>query len=452
MRFLSAFMATVLACSSFAWADPVKDVFDSIYGPRIKAVAGTGDKADDLALAKDMLEAARTSLETPALVALLCDASHALTFRLSEGQAVAAEAMTLLADAVPSQRDAAREKLINLLTVQSRTGKPEERDAAGDRLIELLLMIGDEKLDAKQWTEAINSYRRAMSQASMRKSPQTEVVRARLEESMRLDRAVKQIARLEEKLLANANDTATAQEIVKLYLLEMDDPDAAVPILARVQDETLRKIVPLAGRAVGDLDADESLMLGQWYRTQAAASNNRDLWVKTEQYLSRFLQLNTDTGLAFTKATVLHNEAKAKMETLKPVPKPPTPARLPRNPLIAEDKHFGFTGFEKKDNIYTLTSAAPIPAARTKLRYKAHTDGGPHSFGNIHVRLDGRDWVKVGQWSDVSLVESGKNEHWTTLDLTALPANVNARKMEVRFQFTNGGWRMQIYEVQWTTK
>lgn len=446
--------AVILFTSSPTFGDEVRQVFDSLYGPRIKQAITSIDKADDIALAGSLLEAAQSSSDTPALVALLCDASHSLAHRHAEGYATAAQAMELLAKLVPDQRDAAREKLLAVMMLQTRTGKAEDRDLAFAKVIEALIAIGDEKIAAKQWPDATANYRRALSVATTKKSPRLEDIKSRVEESMRIERVSKQIARLQEKLLEDANDFATAEEIVRLLIIELDDADAAVPMLSRVKSESLKKIVPLAGKALGDLNAEEALALGEWYRAQAAASApaNRELWLKTEQTLGRFLELNTDSGITFTKASVMYTEAKGKMDSLKAVAKPAPAARLPRNPLIAEDKHFGFTGFQKENNLYTLTAAGPIPASRTKLRYKGHTDGGPHSFGHIHVRLDGRDWVKVGEWSDVSLVESSKNDHWTTIDLTALPVNVNAKKMEVKFEFTKGGWRMQIYEVQWTTK
>ncbi len=265
-------LVMLLSSSSSALADDAKQVFDSLYGPRIKAAKATADRADDHALAKELLASAGNSADTPALLALLCEASYDLGSRHPDGFTTAAQAMTLLAESVEAQRTGAREKLADVLMKQSRLGKPDERETAGEQLIDTLLAMGDEKLEMKKWTEATGDYRRAMTIATPRKSPKLETIKAKLDLATRRDRAEKQIARLNEKLLGDANDSATAQEIVKLYIVEFDDPKAALPFLNRTKDESLKKLVPLASGATESVSGDDHLALGEWYRSLAGPS------------------------------------------------------------------------------------------------------------------------------------------------------------------------------------
>ena len=93
----------ILSFASSALASEAQQVFDSLYGPRIKAVKASVDRADDHALAKELLTAAGNSTDTPALLALLCEASYDLSSRHADGFATAAQAMTLLAESVEAQ-------------------------------------------------------------------------------------------------------------------------------------------------------------------------------------------------------------------------------------------------------------------------------------------------------------------------------------------------------------
>src|SRR5690606_15397328 len=98
-------VALTLSLSSTAWGqDDAQRVFDSLYGSRVQQAMRTGTTADDVALARELLEAARTSTGTPKLLAILCEQAYALGSRDREGIAVADEAMQVLATAAPQRR------------------------------------------------------------------------------------------------------------------------------------------------------------------------------------------------------------------------------------------------------------------------------------------------------------------------------------------------------------
>ncbi len=341
------FVMLLLSSSSSALADDAKQIFDSLYGQRIKAVKATADRADDHALARELLAAAGSSTDTPALLALMCEASYDLGSRHPDGFTTAAQAMTLLAESVEAQRTAAREKLVDVLMKQSRQGKPDKREAAGEELIDTLLSMGDEKMEAKKWTEAAGDYRRAQMIAAPKKSPMLETIKARLELASRRDRAEKQIARLSEKLLADANDSATAEEIVKLYVVEFDDAKSALPFLNRVKDEQLKKLVPLAAKALGDVAEDDCLELGEWFKSLAntrIASIDAALLRRAAASLDRYIASTSADALRRRKATLLRTVVGSSLEALgesgavaialapsKPAPVPvPDPAPVPR--------------------------------------------------------------------------------------------------------------------------
>ena len=306
--FAAVGLALSMVALSAGAADDAKSVFDSLFAAKIKAVAGSADRADDVALAKDMLALAKSSANEPALLALLCEAAHDLGARHADGYAVAAEAMTLLAETVEAGRPLAREKLVALLMKQSTIGKADEREAAGEAMIDLLLTTGDEKAEKKQYAEAAGDYRRAVTAATQKKTAALDDAKAKLEFALTRDRTMKQLSRLQEKLLKDA-DSATAEEIVRLYVIELDDPAAAKDYLNRVKDETLKTLIPLAAEPVEQTKEDDALRLGEWYHALAKESRTHDAPARRgASYLARFIELHASTDLARTKAAVMLKE------------------------------------------------------------------------------------------------------------------------------------------------
>lgn len=303
-----------------ALADDAKEVFDSLYGAKIRQVSATIDRADDIALAKDMLAVAKDSGGTPALQALLCEAVYDLGAKHADGYAAAVEAMQLLAETQPKQREAAREKLIDLLTKQSRIGKPDERDAAADALIDLLVTIGDEKAQKQDYAGAASDYRRAAAIAQQSKAESLESVKEKLQWATTRDRTIKHMDRLKEILLRDANDFATAEEIVRLYVVDFDDPGSAIPYLNRVKAESLKINVPLAAKPPRDLQVMECATVGDWYYTlarDAQAEHFITMLRRAESYLSRFVSLDTTDGLQKQKATLTLKAVKEELDKIE---------------------------------------------------------------------------------------------------------------------------------------
>lgn len=320
IRLIAAIVVFLLSLqSAFASADEAKKVFDSLFAPKIKAVSATIDRGDDIALGKEMLAIAKTSEGQPDLLALLCDQVHDLCIKHADGFAIAVESQQFLADNVETKRAGAQEKLTTLLTRQMTAGKADERESAGESLIALLISMGDEKFEKKQYAEAAGDYRRAVTVATQRKAASLEEAKAKLEFAAARDRAVKNLARLQEKLLKDANDFATAEEIVKLYVIELDDPAGAVPYLNRVKDTALKENTKLASASVSTFDGTSSRKLADWYRSLAERSDRRSkiaMLRRAKTLYDRCLELETNEGSSRSAVELLSN---AVMNDLKKI-------------------------------------------------------------------------------------------------------------------------------------
>ena len=297
--------------TAFASADEVKKVFDSLFAAKIKAVGATIDRGDDIALGKEMLAIAKTSEEQPELLVLLCDQVHDLCIKHADGFAIAVEAQQLLAEKVETKRAGAQEKLTTLLTRQMTAGKADEREGAGESLVALLLSMGDEKFEKKQYAEAAGDYRRAVTVATQRKASSLEEAKSKLEFAAARDRAVKNLARLQEKLLKDANDFATAEEIVKLYVVELDDPAGARAYADRIKNVSWREAIPLATKEIDTLTVNEALNLGDLYVMLGKSSTSMARTIvlhKAKACYERFLSLHESKDLTRTRVEVTLKE------------------------------------------------------------------------------------------------------------------------------------------------
>ena len=313
-------VALLLMVAPIAGADDAKEVFDSLYATKIRRAIGSVGREDDLALAKELFQAAQDSTQTHDLLALLCDAAYDLGQRHPDGAGISADAMKLLADTVEEKRHVARENLIDLLTKQARTGKPEERDAATEELVDLLLVMADEQLAERNWKEASARYRRAMLIAAPRKLPQWEVAKAGYEHASRFDNAIERIATLAEQLLLKANATQTAKEIVMLYVTVLDEPEKAVRYLNRTKDETLEKMVPLAADPSSIANDADRLALGQWYRSLAGTKPEAaelPMLRHATDHLAAYLRSTSSEGLDRAKAELLQKEIETLIEKIE---------------------------------------------------------------------------------------------------------------------------------------
>lgn len=311
---LSIVLTIVLLVTPGASGDDAAKVFETLYGSKIRQVSATGDRADDVALAMELLEVAGKSGSTPGLQALMCDTAYDLGIKHPDGYTAAIAAMQLVAESHETKRSEAREKMIDILSRKSRIGKPEERDAASDVMINLLATIGDELMEKKEYLEAAREYRRALILGQQRKTDSLDAIKEKFDRANARDRTEKKLALLTEKLQGDANDSATAEEIVKLQLMEFDDPTAASQYLDRVKDENLKIHAQLAAKSLAELDGDASMKLGEWYfslgRPPTTTEVQHRMWRRANGCFQHFLSLPTGEELKRTQADIRVAEIK----------------------------------------------------------------------------------------------------------------------------------------------
>ncbi len=293
--------------------------FDALYGDALREVNGTISKTDDVALADRILEGAAAAQATPKLQELMCDEAYKLGIRSMDGYETAAKAMLMLAEVAPKRAAEANQNLILVRQRQYSRARGEERDRLGGELLDTMLSVARSHVEAGEFDEGISYYRRAIALASMVRPDDRTSIAIELDRAMQRQRLTKQIALLRNKLEANPKDTTTAKLLVKLHVVDMDDPSGARFYAALTGDEKTKKLTPLATTPVDQVPADTALELGDWYRAwaaQATSASRPAMLTRAQGYYQRFLDQHTTEDLSRTRATLTLREVETALSKL----------------------------------------------------------------------------------------------------------------------------------------
>ena len=332
MKRLTCLLASLCICFAASpalgatEAEKAAEAFESLYGEDVKQVRATRDAADDLALAKQILKDADLAGGQPEFLALVCEKACDLAGAAAEGIETAVEAMDLLAAEVPEKAGACAERIVEIRQKHFARSRGEARTEAGEALIEALIQAAGAKAEAGDYAGATALGRRAQTVARSVKSDrkdEIETLLKRLASDLRVEHEIEGLKALVEKDAANA---AAREKLVRLYLVERDDPAAAAKWVDGVEDEDLKKYVPAAAKDVAEAPELACLELGDWYRglgDAAPADAKAAMYVRARGYYERFLGLHGGEDLKRTAAVLALKrveDALAKLPASKAAP------------------------------------------------------------------------------------------------------------------------------------
>ena len=327
VRIGSLVLAAVLALAAWPAAvraaeadDEATAVFNSLFGSDVDRVARTPDRADDVELAKRLIETARAgAADKPALVAVLCRKAADLAGPGPEGAETAVEAMDVLAAAVPGEAVACAERVVAIREVAYNRARGEARAAAGEALVDALLALADAEEAAHDLAKAVETCRRAQAIARAVKSDRVDTIDARLKGMASVQQTLREIESLKALLAKEPANTAAREKLVRLYLVDFDDPAGAAAHLEGVADASLKKYVPAAAKGVQAAPELACRELGDWYRglgEAAGAGVKAAMFARARAYYARFLDLHADDDLQRTAATLALKKADAELAKL----------------------------------------------------------------------------------------------------------------------------------------
>jgi len=337
-------IAPTLACLSFIAALPVRadadaaKEFDQLFGEAVKQAVGTPDPADDIALAKKLMEAAKTATDKLPLLTVMLEKAYDLSARDATGTTTAIEAMETLADRVPDRKVAASQKVLLLLQRDYSRAKPADLATAGGALVDKYIELAEARLGANDYSGAVADYSKALPIATRIKSSQEPVIKARIQTLTHKQRVESQVGSLKERMLKDRTDKTVATDLVMLLIAELDKPSMAQPYLDAVNDEEVKKHVPMAAKDSSELVAPELLALGTWYEALAKKVSSipakRITLARAESYLNAYIE-KSGQDLTKLQAELALKRVQTAIKDLTPEP---AAAKEPA------EKIFTFTG------------------------------------------------------------------------------------------------------------
>lgn len=326
-QFIIAFAALLIPISlsplvqAVDEADPQK-VFNDVYGAAVRRVQATSETADDLALATKIFESSILFVQKPQLFAVICrkvielasiDVLGLATVKKSLAMMRQNE-MTIVATDFPVE-------LVKLSQSAYIRAKSSQRAEAGEAFINVVLEYGQFLESIGNSGLAITQYRRASSIAIAIRWPD----RARLVERINAATARRvieaRIQSLEKQLKVNPADTSAGEELIYLYLIELDDSVGARKAANSMTNADIKKSATWATSDIESLNDEATSYLGSWYekmlpRAKEAEAKTRVL-TRILAVLNRYLIIHKEQDLDHLRVKVKRDRFAADLAKMK---------------------------------------------------------------------------------------------------------------------------------------
>jgi hypothetical protein len=322
-----------------------RTLFQSLFGKDLKRAEATPAAEDDLALAARLLGTAREAPDSPAFLSLLCDHAYNLAAAHPDGRDTAFRAMELLAEHVPERREDAAACIQRLRKAEDPGDAAAEAAAepAADptaRLDALLVEIQEKRL-AGSLVEAAALYRQAQGMAKAAgddRAPAIQQAAEALGHRIRLERRARDVRTM---LVRQPENVGVREGLVRLYLVNLNDPVRAAEVLKGVEDEDLKKYVPAAARPLEEAPELACLELGEWYAGLAEAAPDdakADMYGRSKAYLERFLTVHEAKDMRRVQANVAMEKVDTALAKLTAPTTASAKARKPQENVNAAEE------------------------------------------------------------------------------------------------------------------
>jgi hypothetical protein len=196
------------------------------------------------------------------------------------------------------------------------------------RLIDALVQAAGSYELKQQWSEAIRAYTEAVRFSSRPSTPDLPMLQGKLKRVTHMRKVQMQIDLAVRQLKAKPDNAMARMGLIKLYLIELDDPARAKEYLNEDVDETLQTYIPLAMAKPFEVKAAASRELAAWYGKilikDASKFARPHILRRTLSYCGLFLA-SPDRD---TQGAILLGSLKGKLQKelddmdLPPLPKP----------------------------------------------------------------------------------------------------------------------------------
>ncbi len=284
--------------------------FHAAFGDRLRKVAATRETLDDVALAAEIFRTLRRRRVDADYALLVCETAHDLGRRHPEGYRTAARAVERMIRILPDRAEDLRTEVLALHEQAFARSRGEDRVAAGRRLLDVHVRYGERQVARGEYEDAAALFRRALEVASTVRTDSEHTrdsIQTRLKQISARAALAAEIRRTKEELKARPDDEALRARLVRLWVVDMDNPEQAAVYIA--DGDPLGHYVRVAAMTVANLPEAACLKLAEWYRGLAAEAQDpaqaamlNRAWTYFDAYLAR--HASDDDARAAAEATL----------------------------------------------------------------------------------------------------------------------------------------------------
>jgi|GEM_PF-1761816 len=290
-------------------AENPQEAFKSLFGQQLREVTATRSLQDDVKLAGEMVQTARSSELSDELLIVMYDAAFDLASKSPDGYPKALEAMDCLAKAVPAREIKCSQRSLELILKRLQQAKTlSQRQDNARPYVEALMKTADLLAETGNLDSAVVYSRKAMMVSTSLKLPNALEIRERNSRLLRMQNTEKRRAMLDKKVKADPSDNASRKKLIELHLVDLDDPAGASKLLNADCDEMLRTYVALAVKPVDQVEPSGLDELARWYSQLAdgavGGTSKGAMLRRSEGYYVRFLDVYTDKDTKRIKASL----------------------------------------------------------------------------------------------------------------------------------------------------
>jgi hypothetical protein len=305
LRIAASFL-TVILFAATAGAEEAADVFNQLYGDAYRQALGSREADDDLAVAEQIMTGVDQLNDRPVVQAYLLEKVYELTSRTDEGFDDAMNALDSLQGLQPDKLAEHEDRKLQLYMQYYRRAPREDRMIRATEFANAAIEVGEARELREDYAGAQQAYGQGLAIAKGLRLDEASDVELRSRRAAGRAVAQRKVESFSRRMKATPNP-AIAKQIAKIYLLELDKPEAAAPYAEKAEDEKLARMTALAAKPLDELGADEALKLGLWYESmadEAPAETKLAVLTRAVDAMEHFLAENDGESIEKVQANV----------------------------------------------------------------------------------------------------------------------------------------------------
>jgi hypothetical protein len=296
-----------------------QQAFESLYGADVKRASSSRDTSQAVALAAKLLAAAKTAEAQPELMALLAAKACELGSLDPKGHETALAAAAFVSEKAPELAGPCQDRVMVVRQRQYDMARGDQKTKAGEALVDALVASAAAKTRAGDTDDAGKRLQKALGVARAARSSKVEAVEALIRAMAERQKAAAQATQLKKQVEADPANAKARDQLVRLLLVDLDNPAEAAKCLDETSDAALRKFVPAAAKPVAEAPEVACLELADWYMQltgSAGPAGKAAMYTRAKAYAERFLDLHGAADMDRTRMELALKKAEDELTKL----------------------------------------------------------------------------------------------------------------------------------------